>query len=107
MKYQVRIVAEAEDDIVDIYQYVLMQNGRERANHVLRKLRQVCASLATLPHRGHVPPELQRVGVCDYLETHFKPYRIIYEVADKKVFVHCVLDGRRDIQELLERRLLR
>ena len=31
----------------------------------------------------------------------------IYQIEGQTVFVHCVLDGRRDLQELLERRLLR
>jgi toxin ParE1/3/4 len=43
----------------------------------------------------------------EFREIHFKPYRIIYQIIDKRVFVHCVLDGRRDLQELLERRMLR
>ena len=34
-------------------------------------------------------------------------YRIIYEISKKAVFIHCILDGRRDLQDLLERRLLR
>ena len=60
-----------------------------------------------MPGRGHVPPELERIGVRGYLEIHFKPYRIFYQIAGRKVFVHCVLDGRRALQEVLERRLLR
>jgi toxin ParE1/3/4 len=52
-------------------------------------------------------PELERIGVCGYREIHFKPYRIIYQIAGQKVFIHCVLDGRRAMQEILERRLLR
>ncbi len=40
-------------------------------------------------------------------QVHFKPYRIIYQVAGRKVLIHCVLDGRRAVQEILERRLLR
>jgi toxin ParE1/3/4 len=107
MKHQVLVVAEAEEDILDIYRYVLTQDGRERADYVLRKLQDVCRSLVTLPRRGHIPPELERIGVFDFLETHFKPYRIIYQVVGRKVFIQCVLDGRRDMQELLERRLLR
>jgi hypothetical protein len=46
------------------------------------------------------------VSVYD-LEIHFKPYRIIYQIVGRTVFVHCVLDGRRAVQEMLERRLLR
>ncbi|RPJ74031.1 MAG: type II toxin-antitoxin system RelE/ParE family toxin, partial [Desulfobacteraceae bacterium] len=36
----------------------------------------------------------------------FKPYRIIYRVMDKNVYVLLVVDGRRDMQSLLQRRLL-
>jgi len=59
------------------------------------------------PQRGHIPPELARIAVTTYREVHFKPYRVIYEVVGDEVFVHCVIDGRRDMQLLLERRLVR
>jgi toxin ParE1/3/4 len=107
MRYQVLLAAEAEGDIFDIYRYVLGADGRDRADHVLARLQETCRGLAQMPRRGHVPPELERVGVRGFLEVHFKPYRIIYQVVGRKVFVHAVLDGRRALQELLERRLLR
>ena len=107
MKYKVLVIAEAEEDIFDIYKYVLRADGRNRADHLLVKLKETCQSLAEMPRRGHSPPELDRVGVRAYREIHFKPYRIIYQIVGRKVFVHCVLDGRRTLQEILERRLLR
>jgi toxin ParE1/3/4 len=36
----------------------------------------------------------------------FKPYRIIYRVRKKTIYVYLVADGRRDMQSLLARRLL-
>ncbi len=107
MKYRVFIITEAKDDIFDIYQYVLRADGRDRANHVLEKLQEACQSLGEMPHRGHVSPEIERIGMRDYLEIHFKPYRIVYRIVGTRVFIHCVLDGRRAVQEVLERRLLR
>jgi len=107
MRHQVLLVAEAEEDIFDIYKYVLRGDGRDRADHVLGKLREACEGLIETSGRGHVPPELERIGVRGYLEIHFKPYRIFYQIAGRRVFVHCVLDGRRALQEVLERRLLR
>ncbi len=67
----------------------------------------VCLSLDKLTARGHIPPELERVGVTTYRQVHFKPYRVIYQISGQNVYIHCVLDGRRDMQSLLERRLLR
>jgi len=107
MKYQVFLVAEAEEDVFDIYRYVLSGDGRDRADDVLAKLQETCASLSQMPNKGHIPPELDRIGVHGFREIHFQPYRIIYQIVDKKVFIHCVLDGRRALQDVLERRLLR
>jgi len=106
-RYRVRIVQDAEDDLIDLYRYIAFHDSRESAAHVLERLESLCLHLADLPDRGHIPPELGRIGVMDYQEVHFKPYRIIYQIIGSDVFVHCVLDGRRDIPSLLERRLLR
>ena len=107
MTYQVHIIAEAEGDLFEIYEFVALSNSPQRAEKLLTGLEETCLSLAELPNRGHVPPELQRVAVYDYLEIRYKSYRIIYQILTKRVFVHCVLDGRRDIEELLHERLLR
>jgi toxin ParE1/3/4 len=107
MSFQVAILAEAEDDLLDIYRYILLNDSAASANLVWDGIESVCRELCNLPERGHVPPELEWIGVTSYREIHFKPYRIIYEIDGRKVFVHCVLDGRRDLRDLLERRLLR
>ena len=60
-----------------------------------------------MPERGHYPPELEKLGIYQYLEIHLEAYRIIYQILGPDVFVHAVLDGRRDIQELLYQRLIR
>jgi toxin ParE1/3/4 len=56
---------------------------------------------------GSNPPELEKIGMREFREIIFKPYRIIYSLVKSQVFVYCVLDGRRDLQDLLEERLLR
>jgi toxin ParE1/3/4 len=63
--------------------------------------------LDEFPERGNVPKELVEIGVREFREAHHKPYRLIYRVTEDKVIVYCVLDGWRDMQSLLRRRLLR
>ncbi len=46
------------------------------------------------------------MGIREYRETRFKPYRVIYRIMGRRVFVHLIADGRRDMRTLLERRLL-
>jgi toxin ParE1/3/4 len=54
-----------------------------------------------------IPLELFEIGVVEFRELHDKPYRIIYSAESTTVFVRCVLDCRRDIQTILQERLLR
>lgn len=106
-RYGIRLSDDAEQDLIEIYRYIALHDSAEKAAYVLDQLESLCSRLAELPERGHLAPELDRIGVANYREVHFKPYRVIYEVVSRDVFVHCVLDGRRDIQSLLERRLIR
>ena len=63
-------------------------------------------SLAAFPERGARPKELLSLGIRDYRQTFFKPYRVIYRVVGEHVYVYLIVDGRRDMQTLLARRLL-
>ena len=56
--------------------------------------------------RGNVPKELEPLGITDFREVHYKPYRVIYRIIDRQVIFYCVLDDRRSMQSLLQRRLI-
>jgi toxin ParE1/3/4 len=107
MKYAVYLVEDAEKDLFDIYRYVSLNDSPEKAEKLLDQLEQTILNLETLPERGHYPPELERIGVREYREVFYKPYRIVYQIMKSEVFIHCVLDGRRDLQDLLQNRVLR
>ena len=105
--YSVRLTQEVEADLLDLFEYIARKDSVENAYHVLAELEALIFSLDQQAERGHYPPELIEHGVKDYREVLFKPYRVIYEVEGKRVFVLACFDGRRDMQLLLERRLLR
>jgi toxin ParE1/3/4 len=107
MSYKVYLIADAEQDILEIYDSISDSDSPEKAEYVYRKIEEKCLNLSELPNRGHFPPELERIGIYEYREIHYKPYRVIYQIIDKKVYIHCILDGRRELQALLEKRLLR
>ncbi len=107
MKYSVHLVEDAESDMTDIVRFIAEKESLEMALAVLTKIESLCDGLEQFPSRGNYPPELHKMGITHFRETRYKPYRIIYEIVDEKVFVQCILDGRRDMLSLLKRRLLR
>ena len=66
----------------------------------------VVENLSRLLERGSHPKELVGLGIKEYRQTFFKPYRVIYRVADSKVIIYLIADGRRDMETVLTRRLL-
>ena len=107
MKYNVFFTTDAEADLSDIYAYIKLSDSISSAKYVIQSIRDKSSKLKDFPGRGHKLPEFVKIRNYDNREIHFKPYRIIYEVDNSDVFVNCVLDSRRDLQEVLERRLLK
>jgi toxin ParE1/3/4 len=106
MRFEVLLTAGAERDIEAIYDYIADHDSPASAEHVLDQLVKVTAKLAEFPENGSHPKELLAVGIREYRQSFFKPYRVIYRVISKRVYVYLIVDGRRDMQSLLARRLL-
>ncbi|WP_461374836.1 type II toxin-antitoxin system RelE/ParE family toxin [Candidatus Aquicultor sp.] len=107
MRYKVIIDSQAKLDLKEIFIYVAMNDSVQSANKLLDALEETCYKLEKFPERGHIPPELRPTGIKSYLEILYKPYRIIYEIENNLIYIHSVIDGRRNIQEILSNRFLR
>ena len=105
-QYEVLLTEGAEQDLENIYDYIAEFDCVANARRVLDQLMEVAQGLEIFPDRGAYPKELIALGIRDYRQTTFKPYRVIYRVRGLKVYVHLIVDGRRDMQSLLARRLL-
>lgn len=106
MVCEVLLTNDAARDLEDVYNYIALHDSFQKADHVLARIEKVFASLSELPERGVYPKELLALGIREYREIFFKPYRIVYRVITNIVYVLLIVDGRRDIQALLQRRLL-
>ena len=106
MSFKVFLTHAAARDLEDLYEYISHHDAPGKAERVLEKIEKVFASLSGSPERGSYPRELLGLGIRNYREVFFKPYRIIYQVSGKSVHVLLIVDGRRDMQTLLQRRLL-
>lgn len=107
MSFEVLLSEDAERDIEDIYFFVARRDAVEKADRLLVALEETCLGLSELPERGNIPKELEPLGITEFREIHYKPYRVIYRIIGRQVVVYGVLDGRRDLQSLLQRRLTR
>ncbi len=104
-KYKVIWADIAADDLKTIIEYIAYENPLN-AQQVLNKIRKKASSLFTLPERGRLVPELKDQGILQYRELIHSPWRIIYRISKNTVYVLSVLDSRRNIEDILLKRLL-
>ena len=105
-RYEVLLTQCAEQDLESIHDYIAEFDSVASANHVLDRLMKVVEGLAQFPERGSYPKELVALGLKEYRQTAFKPYRMIYRIIGSRVVIYLIVDGRRDMQSVLARRLL-
>ncbi|MDE2734535.1 MAG: type II toxin-antitoxin system RelE/ParE family toxin [Gemmatimonadota bacterium] len=106
MAFLVQLTDDAMRDLEEICDYIDRHDEPGRADYVLEQIEKAFSSLAEYPERGNYPAELLDIGIREYREILSRPYRIIYRVMENNVYVLLVADGRRDMQTLLQRRLL-
>jgi toxin ParE1/3/4 len=104
--YEVRLIRGAEDELEGLYFYLAEHGSPAQANALLDAMLDKVEALERFPHRGAVPKELAGLGIRTFRQLVLAPYRILYRVIGRDVFVLAIADGRRDMQALLERRLL-
>ena len=105
-RYEVLLTQGAEQDLESIHDHIAEFDSVANAHHVLDRLMDVVDGLARFPERGSHPKELVALGIKAYRQTAFKPYRVIYRVLGSRVVIYLIVDGRRDMQSVLARRLL-
>lgn len=106
MAFQVYLTDDASRDLDALYDYIRSHDAPGKADYVLDQIEKAFSSLSENPERGAWLKELLTVGIREYREIFFKPYRIIYRGMGENVYVMVIVDGRRDMQAVLQRRLL-
>ncbi len=105
--FDVLLTANAEQDLEAIHDFICRSDGKAHADRVLERLLDVVESLSSFPDRGTHPKQLLAVGFRECRQVLFKPWRVIYQTSGRRVIIHLICDGRRDMQTLLAHRLLR
>ena len=102
--YKVYWANVAEEDLKSIILYIA-EDSPTNARKIFEKIKERASSLNHLPERGRTVPELQDQGISLYRELIIAPWRIIYRISGKKVYILSVLDSRQNVEDILLKRL--
>ena len=96
----------AAEDLWSIVEFIA-RDRPQAALGILDEARRQAQKLTSLADRGRIVPELERHGIRDYRELIYSVWRIIYRVTPEAVHVVSMIDSRRNVEDVLLRRLTR
>ena len=104
---RVHFLEAAERDLRDLRSYILKNFSRQHWQEAYGRIREAIDTIARFPQAGVVPPELESLGANQYHQVIAGMNRVIYEIRGNDIFIHIIIDTRKDFQSFLTRRLLR
>lgn len=104
---KVVILASAELDLKELRSYLVKNFSQDTWQKTYGKLKESIRHLATVPHVGSIPEELEALNLSQYRQILSGMNRIIYETRQDAVYIHLMVDTRRDMKSFLMRRLVR
>jgi toxin ParE1/3/4 len=107
VKYIVIWTKLAEQDLNQIIEFMLDKEEVNNAKKIYEKIKSKICLLTENPEQGRLIPELQLLKIKKYREIIINPWRVIYKTDDNKVYILLVIDGRRNLEDILLDRLLR
>lgn len=103
--YKVQWASIAENDLKGIIEYIA-EGSLANAISVFEKIKEKALRLNQFPERGRIVPELKDQGIALYRELIVTPWRIIYRITDKTIYVLSVLDSRQNVEDILLKRFI-
>jgi addiction module RelE/StbE family toxin len=104
-KYFIKWTAPAREDVNEIIDYISKTN-LNYAVKVLDNIEENVRSLDMFPERYRIVPELEKYGYFMYREIIVEYWKIIYKIENEYVFIMLVIDGRRNLEDFLLKKML-
>ncbi|MDR0878595.1 MAG: type II toxin-antitoxin system RelE/ParE family toxin [Treponema sp.] len=104
-KFEIKWAAPAREDLHEIIDYIFVRN-ESYAVKVLDKIEGSVKNLAVSPKRGRIVPELEKYGYLLYREMIVDYWRIIYKIENNIVWIMLVIDGRRNVGDLILKKMM-
>ncbi|HHX26309.1 MAG: type II toxin-antitoxin system RelE/ParE family toxin [Firmicutes bacterium] len=99
MKHEIRYLPAAEQDIVDILEYIRRDNPSATVK-LINEIDETISKLEDFPHMGVIPKDL-RLRSLNYRMLIIDDYLVFYVVKDCIVEIRRILHGKRKYAFLL------
>ena len=103
---KIKWTLSAQIDLEEIAEYIA-RDSRKIALEKVDQIRAEVTRLKKFAKQGRIIPELEQIGVLTYRELILHPWRIMYRPEKETIYIVAVIDGRRNVEDILLRRNIR
>ncbi|MEA1910523.1 MAG: type II toxin-antitoxin system RelE/ParE family toxin [Spirochaetota bacterium] len=97
---------DASLDLVDIVSYIKIDSGKGIAKEIYTRIKSEVDKIVDFPKAGIIVPELADIGITDIYQIIVSPWKVYYKVIEDKILVLSVIDGRRNLEEILYKKII-
>ena len=98
--------APAAEDLQDVVDF-LIEDSPAAAEKFIDRVEEAVGKLSRHGESGRIVPELAKHNIARYREVVVSPWRVFYRIDEKRIYILAVIDGRRNVEDILLRRLMR
>ncbi|WP_083914591.1 type II toxin-antitoxin system RelE/ParE family toxin [Alkalispirochaeta alkalica] len=96
----------AKKDLIEIIDYIA-NTSSETAFEKFNEIKESVVKLESIPEHGRMIPELKKQNIDKYRELIVSSWRIMYKIEASNIYILAVIDGRRNIEDILLKRQIR
>ncbi len=89
-----KLISQGESDVRDGKFRSQEDVFKDLENSLREKIKSKASSRYAFPERGRIVPELQEQGISQYRELAISPWRLVYRIAEKEIYVLSLFDSR-------------
>ena len=105
-KYKVKWTKTSKNDLERIIGYIAERDSVSTASKIYKKIKDCAGNIENYPKKGKIVPELSKHNIISYFEHIILPWRIVYRIENEIVYILAVIDGRRNIEDILMDRFI-
>ena len=107
MNHKIIILASTKYDLKELRHYIIKNFSTKTWQNTFIKIKEAIRNLKKFPYSGSIPEELEKLHLKQYRQVISGMNRIIYEVRQDIIYIHIIVDSRKNFKTLLEKRFLR
>jgi toxin ParE1/3/4 len=106
MKHEIIWSKDAGDELAEIISYIKYNTGKLTAEKIYTKIMNKVKQASENPEGRRIAPLLREFGINYIHQLNINPWIIFYKVTGKKMEIISIIDGRRNLEEILYKKIL-